>query len=187
MDIEGEENMTEEEKKKELKKRLRENKLGAAKKEKEEEPYLMRIPCSLPESTNVFEELTRVMHAILSFTRNKNLKVKRLVIYKLLPVIVNKAQSFMEHSHSARFMVLIDDAMQVNWGDKQQQEKATTELLKLHMDFLNNDGVILKDHETLTEIIHLLSSLKRFKKDPRHEIVTAGLNITLMYLQKIDE
>ena len=44
------------------------------------------------------------------------------------------------------------------------------ELLRLHTDFLKEDGVILEDHTKLDEIISILASLKRFKKDSRNEI-----------------
>jgi hypothetical protein len=162
--------LTPEEKKKELKRKLAQSKLGKVTKKEEEAPEEVKEACVLPKSTNVFEEISRIMHAILSENRGKNLKAKRLVIYNLLPSLVNKSKSFMQHLHSARFMVLIDDAMQVNWGSKTHQDVATGELLRLHTDFLNQNGVILADHTKLDEIISVLASLKRFKKDSRNEV-----------------
>lgn len=120
-DEEGKESqpeLTPEEKKKELRRKLAQSKLGKVTKKEEEAPEEVKEACVLPKSNDVFEEISRIMHAILSENRGKNLKVKRLVIYNLLPSLVNKSKSFMKHLHSARFMVLIDDAMQVNWGSK---------------------------------------------------------------------
>jgi hypothetical protein len=103
--------LTPEEKKKEIRRKLAQNKLGKATPKEPVKEEEVKEPVILSHSKNVFEEVSRIMHAILSENRGKNLKLKRLVIYNLLPTLVNKSKGFMKHQHSARFMVLIDDAM----------------------------------------------------------------------------
>jgi len=44
---------------------------------------------TLEASKTVFEEFTRVLHAAIAINPDKNLKLKRLSVYKLLPILVN--------------------------------------------------------------------------------------------------
>jgi len=88
---------------------------------------------TLDASTIVFEEFTRVLHAVIGINPGKNLKLKRLAVYSLLPTLVNLSKSFMRSNHSARFMILLHAAMQVQWGVAKEVKNNVTQLLDLHM------------------------------------------------------
>ena len=50
----------------------------------------------LEASKTIFEEVMRVMYAVVACNPAKNLKVKRLAIYQMLPHIVNLSKPFMQ-------------------------------------------------------------------------------------------
>lgn len=73
----------------------------------------------------------------------------------------------MRPKHSARFMILLHAAMQVQWGMAKEVKNNVTQLLDLHMQFLNVNGVLLEGAEHIEQFASLLRSLKRFKADER--------------------
>lgn len=94
-------------------------------------------------SKTVYQEIVRVLQALINQGTAKNFRVKHLSVFQLFPLLVNKSQKLITHTESSVFMTIIEQAMSIEWGNKKDNIDYLQPLVNLNKDFLENGGVVL--------------------------------------------
>ena len=136
-----EETKAEEGKEEEEKKAEEEKKEEVESEDTEEEEHV--------RSTTVFQEIARVMIAIMRNGHCQNLKVKHLCVYQLFPKLVNQTVPFLKFEHSEAFLMMLKRASKIKWGHGKtkirENEKHILPYINLNKDFLKVGGLALSN------------------------------------------
>ena len=175
---EGEEEGNEEEKDED------EEEIEEESEESEEEEYV--------RSTTVFEEISRVLSAILRNGHSQNVKVKHLCIYQMLPKLVNMTIPFLKSEHSEAFLKMMLRASRIKWVANRKKRAAAAEkhimpYINLNKDFLKTGGLVLnEDIEKLGSFPEMLKSFKTGYTHTTEQLKREAIKTIFLYLQEFN-
>lgn len=104
------------------------------------------------EGISIFDELCRVLRGTLvNHPEAKNVKLKELCIFTVFPVLVNKIKPVLSHTESDALMAILEQAFQIEWGDRDSIFKHLNMLTTTHRELIKCDAIKLKSIETSQE------------------------------------
>ena len=174
----------------------KEEEAGQEEKEKEEEESEESEEEEHVRSTTVFQEISRVLAAVMRNGHSPNLKVKHLCVYQLFPKLVNLTVPFLKFEQSEAFLKMMLRASRIKWGEglsknakaaKAENEKHIVPYINLNKDFLKTGGLVMSGGASgLGNFAALLTTLRVGYTHTGEQIKRESLKTVFLYLQELN-